>query len=263
MSTNHRLCNYVFVLTVCLLLSSCAIYKPKPYIPPSVLKNQYLADVTSPTLLKDYNDLTKWPQGTDAERQAKVARRNQILQELIALINQNYSIFEDKYYGSDASVSFGGDVANLGLTGVASVTGTAHLKSILSAIATGTTGIKTSYEKNFFDQQTRAAVVQKMRAGRASQLALIQDQNHMKAPVICDPDPDKGCPMVTVTGADGKPAQAAVAPYSLETGLSDVEQYYQAGTIIGALQAIATSAGVDQSNATTKQNTNSTTQQLF
>jgi hypothetical protein len=197
------------------------------------------------------------PQGTDAEKQAKVSRRNQILTELIALIDQNYSVFEDRYYGSDASVNFAGDVANLGLTGVSSVTGTAHLKSVLSAIATGTTGIKTSYQKNFFDQQTRSAVVQKMRAGRATQLALIQDQDHMKAPVAC---PIDGCP--TAAATDGSAAHT-VAPYSLETGLSDVDQYFQAGTIIGALQAIATSAGDDQTKAKTKQKSNSTSRQMF
>ena len=174
------------VLAVCLFLSSCASYKPKAYVPKSTFKNQYLSDLKSPTLLQTYNAM---PQGSDAEKQSKVARRNQILQELITLVDENYSVFEDKYYGSDASVNFAGDVANLGLTGVSSVTGTAHLKSVLSAIATGTTGIKTSYQKNFFDQQTRSAVVQKMRAGRATQLALIQDQNHMKAPVVC---PDAG-----------------------------------------------------------------------
>jgi hypothetical protein len=272
MSTNRRLCYSVVILASGCLVSSCARYKPKSYVPPSLLKNQYLADVTSKTLLHDYNAMpapTPTPDTSDAaaKRQAKVDRRNQILIELIALIDQNYSDFEDGYYGSDAAVNFGGDVVNLGLTGVSSVTGTAHLKSVLSAIATGTTGIKTSYLKNFFDQQTRSAVVQKMRAGRATQLALIQDQDHTKAPVVCPaagcptaPCPATGCP--TAAGATA-PTTYTVAPYSLESGLSDVEKYYQEGTLIGALQAIATSAGDDQTKAATKQKANSTAQQLF
>jgi len=229
-------------------VSSCSVYKPKPYIPPNTVKNQYLMDVTAPALLTTYNAL---PQGTAAERQSKVARRNQILQELITLIDQNYSAFEDKYYGSNASVNFAGDVANLGLTGVSSVTGTAHLKSVLSAIATGTTGIKTSYEKNFFDQQTRGAVVQEMRAERATQLALIQNQSHMGAPVVCDPS---GCPTV---------AGEVVSAYSLETGLSDVESYYEKGTIIGALQAISSNAGTNQASAADQQKKNGGKRQLF
>jgi hypothetical protein len=234
------------VLFLCPL--GCARYKPKYYVPPSLIRTQYLSDVTNVNLLKNYNDM---PQTTDAEKQAKVVRRNQILTELIGLIDDNYSSFEERYYGSDALVNFGGDVVNLGLTGVSSVTGSAHLKSVLSAIATGTTGIKTSYEKNFFDEQTRAAVVQQMRASRATQLAALQDQNHMKAPVVC---PVAGCP--TVGGS-------AVTPYSLETGLSDIQQYYEAGTIIGALQAIATSAGKAQDTAKTKQKENSGAQLIF
>jgi len=251
---NSRRSTHFVTAVACLMIASCTRYKPKSYIPPKLFKAQYLADVSSPTLLQTYNDL---PSGTAAEQQAKAQRRNQILTELIALIDQNYSVFEDRYYGSDAMVNFGGDVVNLGLTGVSSVTGTAHLKSVLSAIATGTTGIKTSYEKNFFDQQTRSAVVQKMRASRATQLALIQDQDHMKAPVVC---PVAGCPVIPGVGGA---ADHTVSPYSLETGLSDVEQYYQQGTIIGALQAIALSAGKDQAAAETKQTANSKATQLF
>jgi hypothetical protein len=263
MATNRRLCSSIVTLVACCLLSSCARYKPKFYVPPSTFKSQYLADVTSPDLLIKYNNM---PVATATDIQNKVNRRNQILIELIALIDQNYSGFEDRYYGSDATINFAGDVVNLGLTGVSSVTGTAHLKSVLSAIATGTTGIKTSYEKNFFDQQTRSAVVQQMRAGRATQLALIQDQDHMKAPVVC---PAAGCPSVPCPAAGCPPGVAAgartyvVSPYSLETGLSDVDKYYQEGTIIGALQAIAVSAGQKQTTAATQQKTNSTAQQIF
>jgi hypothetical protein len=174
------------------------------------------------------------PESNDTEKQKKVARRNQILQELIILVDQNYAKFEDRYYGSDAAVNFTGDVVNLGLTGVSSVTGTAHLKSVLSAIASGTTGIKTSYLKNFYDQQTRAAVVQKMRALRATQLATIADDGHMKA---------------------------GPSNYGLEAGLSDLAAYYSAGTIIGALQGIAETAGADQAKAKDQQKDNSKTKQ--
>ena len=212
---------------LCLVSCGCAsLYKPKVALPNTYF-NQILTDVSRPDLLAAYNAM---PETSDSDKQKKVTRRNQILQELINLVDQNYSKFEDRYYGSDASINFAGDVVNLGLTGVSSVTGTAHLKSVLSAVATGTTGIKTSYLKNFYDQQTRAAVVQKMRALRASELATIQDDTHMKA---------------------------GPSDYSLETGLSDVDAYYNAGTIIGALQGIAETAGVDQAKAKTQQQTNS------
>ena len=254
-------------LAACLLLGGCARYRPKPYVPPAIFKTQYVTDVSSKTLLTDYSKICEPSPATcspipdtdqaKANRQKMVDRRNEILTELIALVDQNYATFEERYYGSDATVNFGGDVINLGLTGVSSVTGTAHLKSVLSAVATGTTGIKTSYLKNFFDQQTRSAVVQKMRASRATTLATIQDQDHMKAPTVC---PSNGCSTVS---AVGDTPEHIASPYSLEAGLGDIDRYYAAGTIIGALQSIAETAGADQSNAKQKQKNTSSTPQLY
>lgn len=227
MQVTHRLTRALPLILALLCLTGCAVlYKPKSPIP-GTYRSQMLADVSQPNLLQQYNAM---PQETDPQAAIKVARRNQILQELITLIDQNYDVFEGRYYGSDASINFTGDVINLGLTGVSSVTGTAHLKSVLSAIATGTTGIKTSYLKNFYDQQTRTAVVQKMRSLRATELATLQDPSHMKA---------------------------GVNTYSLEAGLADIAVYYNAGTIIGALQSIAESAGKEQAEAKNKQVRNS------
>jgi hypothetical protein len=218
------------LLVLVFFVSGCSVYRPKSPIPASYSK-QTLQDVSSPTLLQVYNAM---PQGTTVEQTAKVARRNQILTELIYLVDQNYYSFENHFYGTQATFSTTTDFINLGLTAAGSVTGTAELKSILSATATGVTGAKTSVEKNFFDQQSRAAVVAKMRALRATQLATLQDENHMKA---------------GVTG------------YSLEAGISDVSSYYDAGTVVGALQSISQSAGQQATDAAQKQQTNSTKQQ--
>ena len=225
--TRIRAAHLLGPLTLLFCLSGCAtMYKPAA-VNPGPFRAQITADVSQPSLLQQYNAM---PQGTEAEATSKIARRNQILQELILLVDQNYEAFEARYYGSDASVNFAGDLVNLGLTGVSSITGTAHLKSVLSAIATGTTGIKTSYLKNFYDQQTRSAVVQQMRSSRATELAALQDANHMKA---------------------------AITAYSLESGLADIEAYYNAGTIIGALKSIAQSAGAQQTSAKVQQAKNS------
>jgi hypothetical protein len=206
--------------------TGCSVYRPKSPIP-SDYKKQVLADVTRPTLLQEYNAM---PQGTDPEKTAKVSRRNQILTELIYLVDQNYYSFENHFYGTQATFSTAADAANLGLTAASSVIGTAELKSILSATATGVTGFTTSVEKNFFDQQSRAAVVTKMRSLRATQLATLEDESHMKA---------------GVTG------------YSLEAGISDVNSYYDDGTVVAALQSIAQSAGKETADAKDQQKVNS------
>lgn len=209
------------------LTCSCSsVYRPKTVIP-TVYKKQIVVDVASPALLKNYNAM---PQGTDDEKAAKVSRRNQILTELIYLVDQSYYPFENRFYGTHATFATTADAANLGLTAAGAVTGEAELKSILSATATGVTGMRASIEKNFFDQQTRAAIVTKMRALRATQLAIIQDENHMKA---------------------------GVTNYSLEAGISDVSSYFDAGTVVAALQSIADTAGQQSKAAADKQQENS------
>lgn len=215
-----------------LLTTGCLRTRPTPPIPNGDYTKQMLADVTDKDLLKNYNAM---PQASDDDKAKKVERRNQILNELIWLIDRHYYSFENIFYGTQAAYNVGGDFVSLGLTGVSSVAGSAHLKSILSAIATGTTGLKTSIDKNFLDQQTRSAIVQKMRALRATQLATIQDENHMKA---------------------------AVADYSLEAGITNVYAYYDAGTVVAALQGIAETAGQEKQAAQKKQQENSKKLQL-
>jgi hypothetical protein len=206
--------------------AGCSVYKPKATVPRTYDK-QMLEDVSKSDLLPTYNAL---PEATEDDKKRKISRRNQILMELIFLVDHNYSAFEDRFYTSQATFSTAGDFVSLSLTAATAVTGTAHLKSVLAAVATGTTGMKTSVEKNFFDTQTRGAIVAKMRSSRAAELAIIQDEHHMKG---------------------------GLTDYSLETGLGDVQTYYEAGTLVGALQSISESAGTDQSNAKAKQEANS------
>jgi hypothetical protein len=203
------------------------MHRPKPPVPAKTYTVQILPDVSDPKLLQTYNAM---PDRSDVEKARKVARRNQILTELILLIDQNYYKFEDHSYGSQATLSTAGDAVSLGLTAATAVIGTPEIKSILGAVATGATGMKTSIEKNFFDQQSRSAIVAKMRALRATQLALLQDEHHMKG---------------------------GLTIYGLETGLSDVNAYYNAGTVVGALQNIAETAGQEQKKAADAQLTNS------
>lgn len=217
-----------------LLLSSCraSVYRPKMPISTKEYRQMVLTDLSQKDLVKTWDAM---PEETDAQRRSKVERRNQVLREYLWLIDQNYDTFESNYYGAEASINWAGDMVNLGLTGVASVTGTAELKSILALIATGTTGIKASYEKNFFDQQTRAAIVQKMRALRATELAVLDDDKHLKAGL----------------------------EYSLADGINDVTYYYDQGTVIAALQSIAENSGTQTQLATQKRAQNEALSQKY
>jgi len=191
-------------------------------LPASIIGKQISAAVTATDLLTSYNAL---PEATPADLAHKVEVRNQILNDFVLLIDQNYGNFESSFYSGQAALGLGGDVANIALTSVAAVTGSAHLKSVLAVIAAGLTGVRASYQKNYFDGQNRVVLIQEMRALRAGQMAVLEDASHMRAGVF---------------------------DYSLESGLNDVGDYYEAGTLVGALQAIAQQAGTIQVQSNTR-----------
>lgn len=203
------------ILTIVLLTSSCSsVYRPKAAVPESIFSAPFLADLESPTLLKDYDALPEGP--------AKAARRNEILWEMIHLTDYAYENYETSFFTGQAFLSTAGDVLNIALDTTAAVTGTAHLKSVLAAISSGVTGSRASYQKNFFDQSTREAIVQVMRAARLTRLSEIESGMQNCATSLLCPTPG--------------------APYTLEQGLLDVTAYYDAGTIIGALITISESS---------------------
>jgi hypothetical protein len=206
----------IFAVTLSLILSGCgaSIYRPKPAVPTAVFSVPYLADLSSPNLFKDYDALPEGP--------LKVARRNAILWEYIWLTDQTYGNYETSFFAGQAFIATGADFLNIALSATAAVTGTAHLKSILAVASGSVTGMRASYEKNFYDLATREAIVQVMRSARLEQLATIEAG--------------------MATCSTSTPCGTNMASYSLEQGLLDVGDYFDRGTILGALMTIAHSS---------------------
>lgn len=193
-------------------LAGCgSVYHPKAAIPNTILSAPYVADLESPTLFAAYDALPDGP--------AKVARRNVILYELIHLTDVRYDSYEAGFFSGQAYVSTVADFAAMGLDAAGAITGTAATKAILAAVSGGVTGARSSYQKNFFDQATREAIVQQMRASRLMQLALIEAGM-------------QNCSASTVCAATG-------TSYTLVQGFLDIEDYYKAGTVITALEAMS------------------------
>ena len=188
-----------------LMMTSCSslVYTPKPPLL-STFSTPYVSDLSSPTMIKDFNLMPEGP--------AKIARRNKIVWEIVYLTDSSYRTYESGFFSGQAYVGTAGDIAVLSLDAVAAVTGTAHLKAVLAAISGGVTGVRASYQKNFYDQASRDSIVQTMRANRLAQLAVIQQGMR--------------------TGSN----------YTIEQALLDATDYYDAGTVIGALITINTSA---------------------
>jgi hypothetical protein len=193
-----KTCGLALLLT--LLLTGCLQPRNKAV----VKNNPYRASVNGDLKadwLKTYRDMT--------DEAKKKERRNEILNEFVWLADDAYYQWEPQFYASGATVATVLDFASLGLTGATTV---ANSPKVLGAMATGIQGASGSISKNFYDQQSRSVIVQKMRQLRDAALARI---------------------------ADGQ--KQATADYSLDQGIVDIQNYYYAGTVTAALQGLATS----------------------
>ncbi len=190
---------YGVVLLAALLLTGCL----QPHNKSVVKNNPYRASVN--------NDLTgEWLKTYRAmkDEAEKKERRNQVLNEFVWLADDAYYQWEPQFYASGATIATVLDFASLGLTGATTV---ANSPKVLGAMATGIQGASGSISKNYYDQQSRSVIVQKMRQLRDAALARI---------------------------ADGE--KQATADYSLDQGIVDIQNYYYAGTVTAALQGLAT-----------------------
>lgn len=141
--------------------------------------------------------------------------RNAIVSLRILAIDQSFSEFEADLFRQTREIGFSATVASLGLTGAASLVsgGTAN---ILAAAATALTGTKEAFDKEVLSEQTILAIHTAMRSNRKK--ILVRIQSGMKQ---------------------------GIADYPLGLALSDLEQYYNAGTVLGALINVTEAAGAE------------------
>lgn len=132
--------------------------------------------------------------------------RNQILRDLMTLVDAEYVRYkQDLFYGR-ARFSFLSDLALLGTTTAGTISGGAHVKTILSAAGTAIVGVRTSVNENYFRDKTSEALIAKMDALRDA-----------KAQAI-------------LLRFDRTPLE-----YDLQAGLNDLQDYLDQGNIITAL----------------------------
>jgi hypothetical protein len=149
-----------------------------------------------------------------------VPARNRIISAKLVLIDLNYSSFITNSSFQKQTLDTVTDVVLLGLSIGATAVGGAPTKTLLSAIATGVAGSKLAVDKNFYYEKTISALVAAMNAQRKTALIPIQEG--------------------LTQGTDR---------YPLTRALSDLDNYYLAGTFVGALQAIQADAGAKEAKA--------------
>jgi len=157
-------------------------------------------------------------------------QRNAVLNDFIFLIDSNYYFYEKHLYNKKALYDFGSDVTATSLSTASGVmTGGAvtSAKSILSLVAGGITSTRSSFNQNILQSQNLLAIVAQMRKERSTQLVVLQ----------------KGMYVTGTTKA------TPLSDYSVDQGLVDLANYYQAGTFVSALQSIIDTAGSQKAAA--------------
>lgn len=156
--------------------------------------------------IDEYDDPTTSP----AEKRRL---RNQIINAHIALIDINFTEYLKNLHQVGVGLNLGTSAATIGL-GAAGALVSGGTSQILSGTSAAVTGFKESIDKEAFFEQTMPALVTKMIAERQRALVVIR-----------------------------RGLARSIDEYPLTQGLGDIESYYYAGTIPGALAGVANDAG--------------------
>ncbi|NNF78285.1 MAG: hypothetical protein HKN05_09680 [Rhizobiales bacterium] len=151
--------------------------------------------------------------------------RNQITLSRLYAIDVYYSEYEANLTRERQDVGFYSTVASLALTSAGTLVGGAQTKAVLHAVVTGLTGTREAYEKDILIEKTVSILQKQMRARRLE----------IKAQIV-------------------QRLQGAISVYPLEFALTDLERYYRAGTITGALIGVETATSIKLEQAVTDEN---------
>jgi len=210
-----------FVLILPAILASCAsqggfahldpiaplnpIHGYDPYAPQSPLSDSVAASWTANLKAEFANkDFFK---NMDANQSA--SDRNSLIYELIALSDYRFSRYESDLVLGKAKRDTFTDISMFGLNSAASLMTPGSATQIVSAIAAGLGFSRSNIEKNFFQNQATPALIDRMEVLRKAKYNEI-------------------IPNLSQSYSD----------YPIAAALKDVNDYFQAGTMIGALKDI-------------------------
>jgi len=195
-----------------MLFAGCAFQGyPNPPRASSIAQNDpnYLVE---PKLIEEYNALT----APEERRQF----RNIIIDERMLEIDHQFDEFQTDLWKQGVGMGVATDWVLLAISGVTATSGGVAVKAALGAASAGITGARASFDKNTLADQTLPALMAEMVAARKSWKATIEASKKLDD-----------------------------ADYSLYSALSDLQNLMQAGSIPGAIQAIAIDAGEKASKA--------------
>jgi hypothetical protein len=203
----HRWQALSVIALAVMLLSGCASIEGYPNR--LEYAAQYVAEVgpyAAPEAVLRYNATTDLTSAT--------LLRNNIVTARIFSIDANFHQFVRDLTTQQNLSSVGIDWAAIGLASAGAVVGSSQTKAILAAISAGLLGAKASVDKDVFYNKTIPALITLMEGQRKIVLAQIY------------------------VGL-----RKGAADYTLYQALADLDSYYNAGTINGALVGLTVTAG--------------------
>lgn len=152
-----------------------------------------------------------------------VAKRNEVIAGRLLMIDLQYLKWLREVCAGKQHFDAATDMLAMSLSLAATAAGAEATKTVLSAIGSGVIGAKATVNEQYYYKQTIAALVSAMNAGR------------------------KGV-RVRIIGGMSK----GLEEYSFEQALGDLDDYYQAGTFLGASIVIQKNAGTKEEEADEK-----------
>jgi hypothetical protein len=139
----------------------------------------------------------------------KLEIRNKIIDVGLLTMDQYYSLFVDGFSAGKKSIDTFAEIGAMATNAAGAALGSATTKSVLHIVSGGLIASQTSISKNYFYEETIAALVKQMEAERRAV-------------------------SVDIIRGTGLP----ISQYPLAAALTDLERYYFAGTVDGALAGI-------------------------
>ncbi|MEK6703059.1 MAG: hypothetical protein AABZ53_12400 [Planctomycetota bacterium] len=146
--------------------------------------------------------------------------RDDVVNGRMALIDSNYKTFVREFVLEKQEADTATDIAVIGLGTAGAIISPSSTTRVLAGISGGITGSKASFDKNYYFEQTAKALYTAMNAQR----------KEVRARILNGLTDDQ-------------------VKYPLSQALADLDDYYFAGTFLGALQAIQRDAGVKDATA--------------
>ncbi len=159
-----------------------------------------------PSVITTYNG-----KATSAEKQSY---RNEVLSARVRAIDLNYNEFIKNISAENKKLNIGTDSTVLVLSAAGALSTVTSTQAIIAATSATAVGVKSSIDKNSYYDSTLNALVSQMQATRQKELVTIY------------------------TGME-----LSINTYPLMRALIDIEKYFQAGTVLGAVNEINKQAG--------------------